>query len=261
VDVGIAEEHALIFANTLALSYKKPFVSIYSTFLQRGYDELIHDIAKINKNVVIGIDRCGIIGEDGASHQGIYDISFMLPIPNLIIMAPKDSVEASNILYSSFKYEHPVAIRYSKNSIDYKEENFKYIYPGTWEVLNFGENATIISYGDFLNTSISISEKLLKDNINVEVVNARSIKPIDEKLFKRILSKNEPIFIYEEATKIGSLGSYLLIESQKCDYNNKIYIIGIEDEFIPHGDKKEVLKYLKLDENSVYNYIKKILSK
>ncbi len=262
IDVGIAEEHSLVFANALALSKKKPFVSIYSTFLQRGYDQLIHDIAKMNKNVVIGIDRCGIVGEDGSSHQGIYDVSFMLPIPNFTIMAPKDSIEAANMMYSAFKYDTPVSIRYSKNYLKYKEKDFSFIKKGKWETIIDGNDATIISYGDFLETSVNISKKLSKNNkLSVEVVNARFIKPIDIALFKKILNKNNPVFVYEESCKIGSLGSYLSMLAQNYEFKNKIYIIGIEDEFVIHGNKNEILKHLKIDEESVYNYIKKVLTK
>lgn len=260
IDVGIAEEHSLVLANALAISKKKPFVSIYSTFLQRGYDQIIHDIAKINKNVIIGIDRCGIVGEDGPTHQGIYDISFMMSIPNIIIMSPKDSIEAGNMLYSAFNFTGPVAIRYSRNNIEFKKTNYKTIKIGSWEIIKNGENATIISYGDFLEKAINISKKLEKSNINLKVVNARFIKPIDNKLFKELLKENKPIFVYEEVTKINSLGNYLSAISQENNFKNKTHIIAIEDKFIEQGKKEEVIKLLKLDETSVYNYIKKELN-
>ncbi len=259
IDVGIAEEHSLVLANAMALSNKKPFVSIYSTFLQRGYDQIIHDIAKMNTNVVIGIDRCGIIGEDGSTHQGIYDISFMMSIPNITIMCPKDSIEAGNMLYTAFNTKGPVAIRYSKNYIEYNKVSYKKLDIGSWEKVKEGKDATIISYGDFLHKAINISNKLNEININLEVINARYIKPIDIRVFKDLMKKNKPIFVYEESTRINSLGSYLVALSQNYNFKNKIYIIAIEDNFIEHGNKEDVIKLLNLDEKSVYNYIKKEL--
>lgn len=257
IDVGIAEEHALIMASSLALSGKKPFLSIYSSFLQRGYDEIIHDIARMHSNVFVGIDRCGIIGEDGVSHQGIYDISFLLSIPEIVICSPKDNVEASNMIDSLFKYNGPKFMRYSKNKINvnkYKKQN---ISIGSWETLCDGNDAIIISYGDFVNDSLVIKDMLKKDNINITVVNARFIKPVDKVLINKLIKLNKPIFVYEESTSIGSLGSYLVNYVNNSSFNNKIYTIGIDDKFIYHGDKNIILKDLNLDIESVYNFIKR----
>ncbi len=247
IDVGIAEEHGMIVANALGLSNKKPYIFIYSSFLQRSYDQLIHDVAKMKSNVVICIDRCGVIGDDGSSHQGIYDISFMLPIPNLIIAHPKDSVELNSILKLSLDIKQPMAIRYSKNS--YEETSLvSDIKLGSWETLKTGKDAVIISYGDFLTNALNIADRLKKDNIKVEVINARFIKPVDTAVLKRI--ENKKIFVYEEACKIGSLGSHL------STYTD-IDIIAIDDYFVEHGSRDKVLKDLGLDEDTVYKYILK----
>lgn len=254
IDVGIAEEHSLIVANALSLEGKIPFVSIYSSFLQRGYDQIVHDIAKMNSHVILGIDRSGITGEDGSTHQGVFDITFLLPIPNMIITCPKDVKEAANLLKTALITKSPFAIRYSKEKIKYQLDNITPLEIGSWEKITSGKDATIITYGTFVNEALKIIELLKKDGYKVELVNARFIKPIDKKYFKKIENKNKPIFVYEESMTIGSLGSYLKTISKK-----NITIMGIDDVFIPQGTRKELLKWLKLDELSIYQRIKKVL--
>jgi len=248
IDVGIAEEHALVFANALSISGKIPFVAIYSTFLQRGYDQILHDIARMNSHVIIGIDRAGIVGADGETHQGIFDISFLLPIPNVIITAPRNNEEAANLLYTATKTKKPFCIRYSKNNIEYQKSKMKKLPIGSWEEIIKGKDAVIITYGDFVDKAIEISNN---SKYSIGVINARFIKPIDEKLFNSI---NVPIFVYEEATEIGSLGSYL-----KTISNKNITVFGINDNFVPQGSVDQILKDLKLDPKSVQEEIEKAL--
>lgn len=256
IDAGIAEEHALLLANGLSLEGKIPFVSIYSTFLQRGYDEVLHDIARMNSHVIIGIDRCGIVGEDGETHQGVFDLTFLLPIPNLIITAPSNSIECNDLIFTAINTNAPFCIRYSRNKLDEIFESSKMIDIGTWKKIFEGNDGTIITYGDFVNDAIEIHNKLKEENINIEVVNALFIKPIDEKYFNKILSKNKPIFVYEESMKVGSLGSYL-----KTKTNKEVHIFGIEDIFVKQGKRNEILKDLELDSNSIYKKIKEIIAK
>lgn len=254
-DVGIAEEHALILANGMSTQGLIPFVSIYSTFLQRGYDQIIHDIARMNTHVIIGIDRCGIVGEDGETHQGIYDLTFLLPIPNLIISTPKDSIEAGNLLYTASLSKRPFAIRYSKDKLEYQKENYKIIPIGSWNVLENGKDAVLITYGSLIEKAYKIKENL-KNKIDLSIVNARYQKPIDEKLFNSILNEYKNIFIYEEQTEINSLGSYLINYANKKEYKGNIKLFAIKDEYIRQGKKEEVLKELHLDEKSITNKIK-----
>ena len=250
IDVGIAEEHALVLANGLSLEGMIPFVSIYSTFLQRGYDEVVHDIARMNSHVIIGIDRAGIVGADGETHQGIYDISFLLPIPNLIIAAPKDSIEAGNLLYTATLVDKPWCIRYSKEANHYEKSHYKKIKIGSWEILKDGLDAYIITYGEFIKEA----EKIVNSSkYNIGLINARFIKPIDEKLLNSI---NVPIFVYEESTIIGSLGSYI-----KANFNKDITIYGIKDKFIKQGSRDELLKELHLDSETIKNKIEDKLKK
>lgn len=257
IDVGIAEEHALTVASGLAIGGKIPFVSIYSTFLQRAYDELIHDIARMDLHVIIGVDRCGIVGEDGESHHGIYDLSFMQAIPNLIISCPKDSIEASNLLYTSIYHnEHPFVIRYSKNNLQFIENNREELIKiGSWEYVNRGSDGTIISYGDFLTNAIIINEKLNKHNINLNIINARFIKPIDYCILEEIIKENKNIYIYEEVVNTGSLGEKIIGIINHYDFKGKIYLYNIFDSYVTHGKKEEIIKYLSLDIDSIYNDI------
>ena len=260
IDVGIAEEHALVLANGMSISGLIPFVSIYSTFLQRGYDQIIHDIARMNTHVIIGIDRAGIVGADGETHQGIYDLTFLLPIPNLIIATPKDSIEAGNLLYTATITSKPFAIRYSKDSLIYQKQEYKEIKIGSWVVLEKGKDAALITYGFLLNLASEIKKKLTK-TVDISIINARFQKPIDEKLFIKILNEYQNIFIYEEQTIINSLGSYLINYANSKGYHNNIYLFAIPDKYIEQGTKEETLKDLKLDVNSVSKKIKEICSK
>jgi 1-deoxy-D-xylulose-5-phosphate synthase len=258
IDAGIAEEHALVLANGMSVDGLIPFVSIYSTFLQRGYDQVIHDIARMNTHVIMGIDRAGIVGEDGETHQGIYDLTFLLPIPNLIISTPKDSVEAGNILYTATLSKRPFAIRYSKDKLEYKKDNYKIIPIGSWEMISEGKDTVIITYGSLLNKAIKVKQNLSK-TIDLAIVNARYQKPIDQKLFDKILHEYKNIFIYEETTYINSLGTYLLMYANEKQYQGNINIFAIKDEYIKQGKREEVLKLLELDEKSITNKIKNIM--
>lgn len=260
IDVGIAEEHALVLASGLAASRKRPFVSIYSTFLQRGYDMIIHDIAKQNLPVVIGIDRAGLAEGDGATHHGIYDVAFLTHIPNMIIMAPMDSAEMGNMLYTAFMQKSPCAIRYSKATFEYEKLNYELIKIGSWQKLLPGKDATIITYGDFVFNAIQIKKLLAKDNIDLEITNARFIKPFDEAYLEELFKKQKPIFVYEEVAKIGSLGQLLCEYALEKGYYNQIILLSIPDLFIEQGSKEELLKELNLDINSVYQRIKKEIS-
>ncbi len=254
IDVGIAEEHALLLANGLSLSGKIPFVSIYSSFLQRGVDEIIHDIARMNSHVILGIDRCGIVGEDGETHQGVFDLTFLLPIPNMIIATPKDGVEAVSLLKTAINTNSPFAVRYSKSKLDYTPSEEEILPIGSWKSLTKGVDATLITYGDFVIESYTIVEKLKKDNIHIELINARFQKPIDTKMWDKITKKNKPIFVYEESMRVGSLGSYL-----KSITDSKVIIYAILDEFVPQGTRSECLLDLGLDANTIYENIKREL--
>ena len=256
IDVGIAEEHALVMANSMAIAGKKPFVSIYSTFLQRGYDQVFHDIARMDSNVVIGIDRAGIVGEDGETHQGLYDIAFLNHIPNMIIAAPKNSSEAKGILEFAFNSKHPFAIRYSKQRIEYNNESIV-ISDYSWEEIKKGSDAVIITYGDFVNNAKIIVNNLKKDKLNIGIINARFIKPIDTSMLDKIIKAKKTIIVYEEACLIGSLGS--MISSYIVNSNTKIKCFGIKDTFVKQGKYDIIIKKLGLDVDTMTSNIKEFL--
>ena len=259
IDVGIAEEHALLVANGLALQNKKPIIFIYSSFLQRGYDQIIHDIARMDNHVIFCIDRSGIVPEDGISHQGLFDIPMLSSVPNMVITSPSSAYEANCLINTALNANKPFAIRYPKINLKYDYGKPEILKIGSWEVLNEGEDATIITYGDFVSKAININDKFANIRKSLTIVNARFIKPFDVDLFKQIIKTNKPIFIYEESMINGSLGSILSIEIQKYNTQSKIYIFGIDDAFLTHGTRDELLALEQLDENSVYNKIKDLI--
>lgn len=261
IDVGIAEEHGLVLANGLALAGKKPYIFIYSTFFQRGYDQVVHDIARCNSDVTIMIDRAGLVPSDGPSHQGVFDIPMMLSIPNIIITMPKDAQEANDLIYTSLNYIGPFIIRYPKINIENNYNKAQLLKIGSWEILTKGNDGYIISYGPFIEKALNITNKLKKDNIKLSVINARFIKPLDEKMLKEIIKNKKPIFIYEESMKTASLGSIIAIYLTEKRFNGIFKIFGIEDTFIPHGNREELLKLCKLDEDNIYINIKKYFKK
>lgn len=256
IDVGIAEEHAVVLANGLSLERKIPIVFIYSSFLQRAYDEVLHDVARMNSHVILCIDRCGIVGEDGETHQGLFDLTFLLPIPNLIISTPSNSIEAECLLKTSIVNKVPFCIRYSKAKVmNLKCKKDDKIEIGKWIKISEGNDATLITYGDFLNEIKPVVDRLNEEGIHIELVNALFQKPIDKEYFKKIISKNKKIFVYEESMIVGSLGSYL-----KTLTNQDIIIYGVKDSFVLQGSRNEVLKMLELDDESIYYKIKKEMS-
>lgn len=259
IDVGIAEEHALVMANAMSLESKKPFVSIYSTFLQRGYDEVQQDIARMNSNVVIGIDRAGLVGEDGETHQGIYDVAYLSHIPNMVIMAPSNAKEAGDLLNSAFLSNKPCAIRYSKKRILDEDSNYNIVPIGSWVEIKKGLDAIIITYGDFVDWALEISKLLLKSKYSVGVINARFIKPMDIDMLDKTLKTKKPIFVYEEVAKIGSLGERICSYAFEHDYKNDITCFAIPDEFIEQGNYDIIIKKLELDIDSISKKIKERL--
>lgn len=259
IDAGIAEEHALVLGNALALSGEKPFVTIYSTFLQRGYDQINHDIARMNGAVVVGIDRCGIIGEDGISHQGIYDVSLLLPVPGIILAHGKDAAEAARLLATGFAAEAPYFLRYSKNAIPESELSLEPLPLGKWERLAEGSDATVITYGDFVAEALAARDLLTAEGISVGIVNARFLKPYDEELFASLLAEGKPLIVYEEAVAIGSLGSLLMQKAAEQGSRCPMHEVALEDAFLPHGKRREQLARLGLDAAGLAQRIKELI--
>ena len=248
IDTGITESFATTLACSIALNKKKVFLPIYSSFLQRAYDNINHDIARMNAHVVIGIDRAGLVGEDGETHHGVFDISFLNSIPNMVISMGKDSEEIRNLLYTAFyKQENPFCIRYERDSIEFKKSEFKEIKVGTWEYLQKIKSCknTVISYG----TNVSELYEKLKDK-NVNIINARYIKPIDKNILKELIRTKQKIYIYETNIKTNSLGTNILEYFNHKEAKNKIKLTGIDNKYINHGKISELKKNLNLDIDS-----------
>ncbi len=261
IDVGINEEHALLLASSLAENNKKPICFMYSTFLQRGYDEIVHDIARMKEHVIICVDRAGFVSNDGETHQGLFDIPMLLSIPNLIITMPSCPKEADNLLSLAIKGKNPFVIRYPKINLKYDFTQKEDIIIGSWNVLRSGEDGVIITYGDFVNRAINVCENLEKDNISLTIINARFLKPIDEKILTKVLKYYKKVFIYEESIEGQSLDSIILFFANKLNTKNDFYIYNVPDKFMFTASREELIKINELDSNSIYEKIKNVYKK
>lgn len=257
-DVGIAEPHAVTFAAGLASQGLRPVVAIYSTFLQRAYDEIVHDVCLQNLPVVFAIDRAGIVGEDGATHQGLFDISYLRHIPNLVLMAPKDGIELKMMLKIALRHNGPSAIRYPRGKIPLKE--ITAIAPpmefgiGESEVLMDGEDIALIAVGNTVYPAIRAAERLKSDGLSPLVVNARFIKPLDVHLLNSIASRVRRILIIEENVVAGGFGSAVLEHLSSLDIRGRrIKLLGIPDEFVEHGAQGILREKYQLDTDGIYN--------
>jgi 1-deoxy-D-xylulose-5-phosphate synthase len=258
-DVGIAEQHATTMAAGLATQNMKPFLAIYSTFLQRAYDQVVHDVCRQNLNVFFGIDRAGLVGADGETHQGVFDIAFLRHLPNMVIMMPKDENEGQHMVYTAIKYnDGPIALRYPRgNGLGVPmDKELKEIPIGTWEVLREGTDCAILTFGTTIGMALEAAEILAKDEISVKVVNARFIKPLDEQMLHEIMGNNMPILTIEEAVLQGGFGSAVLEFANDHGYRNVVIDrMGIPDRFIEHGSVRELLEEIGLTTSHVVERI------
>ena len=261
IDVGINEEHSILLSGALAVSGKKPILFMYSTFLQRGYDEIVHDIARMNQKVIFCIDRAGFVSNDGDTHQGLFDVPFLLDIPNMVVTMPKDAEEANSLLNTALNYNGPFVIRYPKINLKYAFNKPKSYEIGKWEVIGNGEDGVIITYGDFANRAINICERLKNDNINLIIINALFLKPMDEKMLSKILKYYNKVFIYEENFVDSSLGSKILTYSGENNFSNEFYLYGVPEKFMFTASREELIKLNGLDEETIYEKIKSVYKK
>lgn len=241
-DVGIAEQHAATFSAGLAVEGLKPVFAVYSTFMQRSYDQILHDICRQNLNVVFAIDRAGFVGPDGETHQGIYDIAFLRSIPNIVVMMPKDEQELRNMLKTAFTYnDGPIAVRYPRNGGRGVSLGEMHPLPiGSWEVVRQGSDAAILAVGPMVEVAEQAAEKLAAQGISVRVVNARFIKPLDAAMLLELAKENISIVTLEEGTVLGGFGSAVLeFFAVNGIYGLHIKPIGVPDYFVEHGTIKE----------------------
>ena len=237
-DVGISEEHALVFAAGMASQGLHPYVSIYSTFLQRSYDEVSHDVARMDLPVTILIDRAGLPGEDGETHEGIFDVAFLYSIPNIAIAMAKDMNEAKELMNFSLTYEHPLAIRYPRGSTLIQKEKVNQIELGKWKVENTGKDIAIISYGPVIN-------ELKNKYKQYTVLNALFLRPIDEEMLKSLL-KYKKIVIYDRYSTKEGLADQVIITLNELNYQGEIKALVVPNAFISHDSVDNQIKSLHL---------------
>jgi len=257
-DVGIAEQHAVDFGSGLALSGFKPVVAVYSTFLQRAYDQLYHDVCLMDIPVVFALDRAGIVPDDGPTHQGINDIIYLRHLPNMIVMAPKDENELQHMIKSALSYPHPAAVRYPKGkglgvTLD---EDFKEIPLGQSELLKEGKDL-LLAFGSMVYPALEAAQRLEGEGINMAVVNARFAKPLDKQMILRFAQQGRVIITAEEGVVAGGFGSAvreLLDREKKFDIRFKR--IGLPLEIYPLGKVEQIKKKYLLDEEGLFKQIR-----
>ena len=255
-DVAIAEQHAVTFAAGLAVEDKKPIVAIYSTFLQRAYDQLIHDVALQNLDVTFAIDRAGLVGEDGPTHSGNYDLAYLRCIPNMIIMAPSNENETRKLLTTGYKYEGPAAIRYPRGTgpniqIDKDLETLEIGKSNL--VINKDSEIIILNFGALMDVSKNVAEKL-----DCSLADMRFVKPLDAEFLKKIYDKKLIVTI-EDGSRYGGAGS--AVQEWFADNNLKVTIksFGIPDVFIEHASRDEMIRMASLNEDAILDQIKKLI--
>ena len=260
-DVGIAEQHAIGFAAGMAKAGMIPVVPIYSSFYQRAYDQVIHDVALQELPVVMCADRAGIVGADGETHQGLLDMSFFRLVPNLTILAPKDFKELEMMLEFAVNLEKPVVIRYPRGGEDeYKFNSEKAIELGKAEILKEGKEVTIISIGKMTSRAIRVADRLEKKDINATVINSRFLKPFDKEKISEYLINSEVIVTIEDGTIINGLATVVdEVVVEKNLEGKKILNYAYPDKFIQHGSVSELENIYGLDEDKIYSDILKKL--
>ncbi|PYI55045.1 1-deoxy-D-xylulose-5-phosphate synthase [Paenibacillus flagellatus] len=264
IDVGIAEQHAATLCAALALDGMKPVFAVYSTFMQRAYDQIVHDICRQNTNVVFAIDRAGFVGADGETHQGVYDIAFMRSIPNMVMMMPKDENELRHMMKTAIDYdEGPIAVRYPRlNGTGVKmDEPMKPIPIGTWETVRDGEGFAILAAGaPMLELAAGAAELLKTEGIQPRIVNARFLKPLDENMLMELYEGGYSLLTLEEGAVRGGFGSAVLEFFAERDlYGVKVKPIGIPDYFVEHGSPKEQRQEVGLTAERVVAELKAML--
>ena len=255
-DVGIAEEHAVTFAAGLAAGGMKPIVAIYSSFLQRAYDQILHDVCIQNMPVIFAIDRAGLVGSDGETHQGIFDLSFLSSIPNMQIMAPKNKWELSDMLKFAVDFEGPIAIRYPRGTAyDGLSEYREAISFGKSEMIYEERNTALLAVGSMVQTAVGVRDALKAEGMDCSLVNARFVKPIDEEMIRRLAKEHDLLVTMEENVLSGGFGEkvmeFVRAENMPC----KVMPIALPDEYVEHGNVDILKKEVGIDEESIVERI------
>ncbi|WP_145947583.1 1-deoxy-D-xylulose-5-phosphate synthase [Paenibacillus sp. Y412MC10] len=264
IDVGIAEQHAATMCAALAMEGMKPVFAVYSTFMQRAYDQIVHDICRHNANVMFAIDRAGFVGADGETHQGVFDIAFMRHIPNMVMMMPKDENELRHMMKTALEYnDGPIAYRYPRiNGLGVQlDEELVPIPIGKWETVRDGEGYAVLACGPMVQVALEAADQLKREGIHLQVVNARFMKPLDEEMLLELAENGTNMVVLEEASEAGSLGSAVLeFYASKHIFDTKVSLMGVPDRFIEHGSVKEQREETGLTAAGVVGEIKKLMS-
>jgi 1-deoxy-D-xylulose-5-phosphate synthase len=264
VDVGIAEEHGVTFAAGLATQGIIPVVAIYSTFLQRAFDQIVHDVALQKLHVVFVLDRGGLVGSDGPTHHGVLDLTFLRMIPNMVVMAPKDESELRDMLYTAVLYKKgPIALRYPRSSAlgVTMKEGFDELEIGKGEILHDGKDVALLALGTMVHYSLAAKELLAAEGISAEVINMRFAKPLDEKLLDYCAQKFRSIVTLEENTVIGGFGSGVAEYFSDRSYKNDLLRIGLPDQFVDHGTQEELHRLLDIDPEGICRRVREWVTK
>ena len=259
-DVGIAEEHATTLAAGMATAGLRPVFAVYSTFLQRAFDQVIHDVCIQNLPVVFAIDRAGIVGDDGETHQGVFDLSYLCAVPNIVVLAPKHLEELSVMLKWALNQDVPVAIRYPRGTDCYEGiSSLKEIKYGKWEKIINGDKVAIIAVGKMVQHAMIARKSLIKKGINPLVIGATFVKPIDIEMLKELVDNGYNIITIEDNVINGGFGSYVLMELSKLNFKGKFKALGFNDKFVPHGDVNLLYKDAGLDAEAIEKCVIDIL--
>ena len=261
-DVGIAEEHGVTFAAGMATQGIIPVVAIYSTFLQRGFDQIIHDVALQKLHVVFVLDRAGLVGADGPTHHGVFDLAYLRLIPGMVVMAPKDEAELRDMLYTAVEYKNgPIAIRYPRGSalgVELKE-GFTLIEIGKAEKLIEGDDIAILALGSMVDYSLKAQKLLKEQGINSEIINMRFAKPLDNEMLDYVANKFQKIVTLEENNLPGGFGSAVAEYFMSKNYKNDIKMIGLPDIFVDHGTQEELHHLLGIDPAGIAESVREFI--
>lgn len=262
-DVGIAEQHAVTLAAGMASQGLKPVFAVYSTFLQRAYDQIIHDVCMQKLPVVLAIDRAGLVGKDGETHQGVFDLSFLTHMPNMTVIAPKCIQELKTMMNWAVKQDYPIAVRYPRggDNVNVSLSPLKEFKKGKWEILYGGGNISILATGKMVQTAVMVKERLTHMGLDAEVINAWCIKPIDKELIKNLTEENKTIVTIEDNVIRGGFGSSVLEYVNTLTDNQKVINLGFNDEFVPHGNVDVLYKLYELDVDGIVKKIVKAIEK
>ncbi|MBS1518915.1 MAG: 1-deoxy-D-xylulose-5-phosphate synthase [Bacteroidetes bacterium] len=262
-DVGIAEQHAVTFCAGLATEGYTPVAAIYSTFLQRAFDQIVHDVAIQKLPVIFVMDRAGLVGADGPTHHGAFDLTYMRLIPGMVLMAPKDENELRHMLFTATRYKRgPIAIRYPRgNALGVKKEDFNLLEIGKAETVKKGSDLAVLAIGNMVQNSLDSEKYLEESGISAEIINARFIKPLDRELLYDVFSRFSKIITVEDNTVVGGFGSAVAEFAAENNLKSDLLIHGIPDRFIEHGKPEELHEELRLDPKGIAGVIKEFLTK